>query len=202
MLNIQDTIRITHPSFVDAFLCNYYPLGNSVKIDNIAEYLIRFPKPIRRKNVPILFINEPGLIENELFANFQNISDTTYYIFKNGIEDEDFVEYLNLEDREAGFADITKGIAQIYDLDMYAAFKYRILQMCAKTNTGTLNITLKINGLPVLSFTNKSLTSNIRIMNSASETIVNKNDVVTVETTGIDTGDPTYLGIKLIIQRL
>ena len=93
MLTLQDTILVTNPLLLDAFLTNYYVIDNAIKIETIEEYLIRVPRPLRKRNVPILFILDDGYIALGDFADFQNICTLKYYIFKDGVDDEDLIPY-------------------------------------------------------------------------------------------------------------
>lgn len=146
MLTIQDTILVTNPVSVDAFLSNYYVIGSNIQIDTIPEYLARIVKPLRRKGVPITWILESGLVPNNTFASFQNTHPTTKYWFKDGVEDENLVEIQDVDLgslKNALLAD-EEFITNLYNLlpsDKYCiAFDYHDL-----TGDGDFQYTLELD---------------------------------------------------------
>ena len=113
MLTIQDTILVTNPVSVDAFLCNYYVIGSNIQIDTIPEYLIRIPKQLRRRNVVLTFITTFGRIPISEFSDFQNNCTTELYIFKNGIEDSNLIPFVLQSHLPVTIAEDSKVFASI-----------------------------------------------------------------------------------------
>lgn len=113
-----------------------------------------------------------------------------------------------LEDREAGFADVTPGTAQTYDLDMDATYAYSILSVSYKADAGNIlsGVAICVNGVPVVGLDNLSVTDTMTNTVYESESTISNSvavgDVVTVVTSGDSSDTATYLGIKIVIQRI
>lgn len=131
MLAIQDTILVSNPLSLDAFLCNYYAIGSNIKVETKEEYLLRVPRALRRRKVDITWINEPGLVSNSAFANFQNNCTISKYWFKDGIEDVDLVEHPSFDrrDQEFEFQDVAGNYNNTYTLDIEAIYDYAIVSL-------------------------------------------------------------------------
>ena len=107
------------------------------------------------------------------------------------------------EDREGGFADIIAASAQTYDMDMDAAWRYRIQYVSMRTNVGSLiGVSIKINGINVGGMEAINVTGTKTRTQATGNNIVENGDVVTVNTTGSYTGGVSYLGVKIVIERL
>jgi hypothetical protein len=139
----------------------------------------------------------------EDFKNFRGFDYLGPKSIRNNQSESELLRFKGLiEDREFGFKDIEAGTPQVFDLDMDVAYPYRILRASLKTDTGTLHATVKINNVAITGLANVEVTS---VKTRTNATALNDNadtQVVTIETNGIDSGTPTYLGGKLVIQRL
>jgi hypothetical protein len=106
-------------------------------------------------------------------------------------------------DREAHWKDLEAGTPQTYYLDFYAGYDYAILSAAYFCDTGTLSgMKIKINGVDVVGLDNISVSSTTATSSATADYTVAATDVVTVVTSGTDTGTPTYLAVKIFIQRL
>ena len=101
MANISTPITLLQVSNLDAKLCNWYVSGANIVVETIPEYLARVTIN-RRSPATLVAILLPKDGYTSLspysYASFKDILvnyDCKLYYFKEGLYDEDFVEFLS-----------------------------------------------------------------------------------------------------------
>jgi len=100
------------------------------------------------------------------------------------------------------FRDITPGVAQDYNLDISAIWKYKIMGIALETDTGTLTgVMVKINGVNVDAIASLTISATLAKTMATGSNAVIENDRVKLYTTTGYTGTPTTIRGKLIVQK-
>ena len=106
-----------------------------------------------------------------------------------------------LEDREWGFADLVIGTSQVYDIDLYAAWDYKILYFILKSNINSFQVDFKLNGNDMLD----GIQANPQYspFYTDPEIMIYEGDTITAHINNSNySGNPTYFGGKIVTQRV
>ncbi|HAQ21732.1 MAG TPA: hypothetical protein DCR40_21255 [Prolixibacteraceae bacterium] len=104
------------------------------------------------------------------------------------------------EDLGYEFRDINKGVAQTYVLDMKASWPYTIVGIVLESDGTLTNIALKIGTAAVTGLSVLTVGA-IAETNASGANAVVAGNVVTINTSTSYSGTPTWLRVKLKIQR-
>jgi len=105
------------------------------------------------------------------------------------------------EDMGFEFRDINKGVAQTYVLDMKASWAYTIVGIVLESDGTLTNVAVKIGATAVTNLSALTVGA-IAETNSAGANAVVAGNVVTINTSTSYSGSPTWLRVKLKIQRV
>jgi hypothetical protein len=103
-----------------------------------------------------------------------------------------------LEDARFEYRDVTEA-GQIYTIDPYASYGYKILGLILKTDTGTVSAAVKINGVAVTGISAAAGDNTIKNFKATGSNLVKANDIVTLELLAVV--DATAIIGKIIFSR-
>jgi hypothetical protein len=104
------------------------------------------------------------------------------------------------EDMGYEFRDINKGVAQTYVLDMKASWAYTIVGIVLESDGTLNNVAVKIGTTAVTGLSALTVGA-IAETNASGANAVVAGNVVTINTSTSYSGTPTWLRVKLKIQR-